>query len=158
LDAFSEACADGLQRRLAEARRERDGAVSLAARGKITEDDLAARLADLDGRTAALENELEGLREREEQLLHWEEERRQLQVWLGGLQPMLRDIVDLESAPELQRELLVRAVDKVWVDREGHVEMEGAINLRAAPRPFQWKAPPVVQTSAATLPRGVRHG
>jgi hypothetical protein len=112
--------------------------LQLAARPRITEDDLRTRLADLDARELALENELAGLREQEERLSGWREEQRQFRVWLDGLRPMLLDIVDLEKSLELQRELLLRAVDRVWVDRNGRVEIEGAINLSAPPkRPFR---------------------
>ena len=58
------------------------------------------------------------------------EKRQQLQNGGRVAQPL--DVAEVGKSPQLQRELLLRVVDKVWVDAEGNIEIEGVVNLPTA--------------------------
>ena len=110
------------RRQLANAERERDGVISLAARGKISEDDLATRLARLDEDMAMWQEEMSRLVDAADWRGRTEEVTTLLQEFCHDIGPTL-DVMTREE----RRELLHTLVDKVWVDGQGNIRIEGAV-------------------------------
>jgi hypothetical protein len=91
-----------LEEQIAEADRERDGYLRLAARSRISEGELDRYLAELEQRKEAARRELEGLRDRRRRLSELDELAREVDAYLADL-PNLVDrepvVREYETAP-----------------------------------------------------------
>ncbi len=94
--------------------------ISLASRDKISEADLGIRLAKLDEDTAMWQEELKRLVEAANWRAQTEEVTQLLEEFCYDIGPTL-DAMTREE----RRELLLALVDKVWLDGQGNIRIEG---------------------------------
>jgi len=110
------------RRQLERAAKERDGVVSLAARGDITSQDLRIRLEKLDADTEMWQGELNRL----VAAANWREQAQEVTQLLEEFCQDIGPTLDVMTREE-RRELLLALVDKVWLDGEGNIRIEGVI-------------------------------
>jgi hypothetical protein len=105
--------AGSLLEQIAEADRERDGYLRLAAKGRITEEELDGYLAEIEQRKDAARRELGGLRDRRERLHRLDELAREVDEHLADLphlidrEPVIREYETVPPEPRLEGELPV---------------------------------------------------
>jgi len=96
--------------------------VSLAARGDITSQDLRIRLEKLDADADMWQGELNRLVE----AANWREQAQEVTQLLEEFCQDIGPTLDVMTREE-RRELLLALVDKVWLDGEGNIRIEGVI-------------------------------
>jgi site-specific DNA recombinase len=108
--------------KLSEADADRRGFLRLAAKGRITDDELDEELAALEETRRTAERELESLRQHEERVEQMERDRDALLDYYATLAPEALDSLTSEERHHLYKMLKL----KVWVAKSGDLEIEMA--------------------------------
>ena len=115
------------RRQMAQAAKERDGAVSLAAQDQITTEDLRIRLERLDADTTMWQEELDRLIQAADLRAQAEEVTRLLEEFCQDVGPTLEAMTNEE-----RRELLLSLVDTVWLAGDGTIRIECVITFQVS--------------------------
>jgi hypothetical protein len=108
--------------KLSEADEERRGFLRLAAKGRITDEELDEELATLEETRRTAERELNALREQKERLEQMERDRDAVLEYYASLAPEALDSLTSEERHQLYKMLRL----KVWVAKSGDLEIEMA--------------------------------